>query len=208
VTGRSDKLSWGDRRFVNKAADEGKAEVAIAQLAAQRATSSEVKSFAQKLVDDHSKVNAELTSLASQKNVKVDTDDDKDRAYKRLNKKTGSEFDQEFVEHMIDEHEKDIKMFEKAANDAKDAEVRAFAAKHVDHLREHLQAAQSLRQTLMPTGRSDDSSGRSTPGGTTSPDLDRSSTGRGTSSGSSTDTTSGSSTGTSGSDTLKPRRSP
>jgi putative membrane protein len=180
MTGRettsSGRLSWGDRRFVQKAADGGHDELNLAQLAAQRATSSEVKSFAQKLVDDHTKVNSELMSLASQKNVKVDTDNDKDRTYKRLNKKSGSEFDQEFVEHMIDDHEKDIKMFEKAASDAKDPEVRAFASKHVSDLRAHLQQAEGLRQSLMPTGRMDDRSGRSTPGGTTSSGLSTSST--------------------------------
>ena len=201
MTGRSDKLSWGDRRFVNKAADEGKAELAIAQLAAQRATSSEVKNFAQKLVDDHSKVNSELTSLASQKNVKIDTDDDKDRAYKRLNKKSGAEFDQEFVEHMIDEHEKDIKMFEKAASDAKDPEVRAFASKHVGHFRDHLQTAQGLRQTLLPTGRSDESSGRTTSGS----GLGTSSTSSSSTSGT-TDTTSGASTDASRNDPSTTRR--
>ena len=175
TTGR-DKLSWGDRRFVTKAADSGQAEVQLAELAAQRATNPEVKSYAQKLVDDHTKVNSELMSLASQKNIKVDADDDQDRAYKRLNKKSGSEFDQEFVEHMIDEHEKDVKMFEKAASDAKDPELRSFASKHVSHLREHLQQAQNLRQSVMPTGRTDSSSGRSTSGGTTSSGLGTSST--------------------------------
>jgi len=160
----SGKLSWGDRRFVTKAADDGKDEVSLAQLAAQRASNTEVKNFAQKLVSDHQSVNSELTQIAGQKNVKIDTDDDKDRMYKRLSKKSGAEFDQEFVEHMIDEHEKDIKLFEKAASDAKDPDVKSFAAKHVDHLREHLQQAQGLRQTLMPTGRMDSSSGRSTSG--------------------------------------------
>lgn len=157
-----EKLSWGDRRFVTKAADGGQDEVQLAQLAAQRATNPDVRSFAQKLVDDHSKVNSELMSLATQKSVKVDMDSDKDRAYIRLNKKSGADFDQEFVEHMIDEHEKAIKLFEKASTDAKDAELRAFAASHVGHLREHLQQARDLRQTVMPTGRVDDSSGRST----------------------------------------------
>jgi putative membrane protein len=176
TTGR-DKLSWGDRRFVTKAADGGQSELALAELAAQRATNPEVKSFAQKLVTDHTKVNSELMSLASQKNVKVDVDDDKDRAYKRMNKKSGSEFDQEFVEHMIDEHEKDVKMFEKAASDAKDAEVRAFATKHVADLREHLQEAQNLRLSVMPTGRTDSSTtGRSTSGATTGSGLGTSST--------------------------------
>jgi putative membrane protein len=159
------KLGWGDRRFVTKAADSGMAELSLAQLAAQRATNSEVRSFAQKLVEDHSKVNSELMSMAGQKNVNLDKDDGKDRYYNRLSKKSGSEFDQEFVEHMIDEHEKDVKMFEKASTDARDPEVRAFASRHVSHLRDHLRQAQSLRQTVMPTGRMDDSSGRSTTGG-------------------------------------------
>lgn len=89
---------------------------------------------------------------------------------------------------MIDEHEKDIKQFEKAASDAKDTDVRSFASKHVADLRSHLQQAQNLRQSLMPTGRMDDSSGRSTPGGTTSTST-------------STTTPSSTTTDTSGSDT-------
>jgi len=160
------KLSWGDRRFVSKAAEGGMDEVNLAQLAAQRASNSEVRTFAQKLVDDHSKVNSELMQIASQKSVNVDKDNDQSRAYKRLAKKSGAEFDQEFVEHMIDDHERDIKMFEKASTDAKDPEVRSFAAKHVDHLRQHLQTAQNLRQTVMPTGRMEDSSGRTSPSST------------------------------------------
>jgi hypothetical protein len=79
TTSSKDKLSWGDRHFVTKAADGGKDEVAIAQLAANQASNSEVKSFAQKLVDDHTKVNEELTGIAQQKNVKLDNDEDHDR---------------------------------------------------------------------------------------------------------------------------------
>jgi len=220
----SDKLSWGDRRFVSKAAEEGHTEKQIAELAAQRATNPEVKSYAQKLVQDHSKVNSELKSIASQKNVDLDIDDDKDRAYKRLNKQSGSEFDQEFVEHMIDAHEKDIKMYEKAASDAKDSEIRSFASKHVASLREHLQQAQSLQQSLVPTGRTDGTSGRSTSGATTGSGLGTSSTdSRSTSGTSDTSGTTGSSSrdrsgsssssgtsGTSGtgssSDTTRPNR--
>jgi putative membrane protein len=221
-----DKLSWGDRRFVNKAADSGHSELQLAELAAQRATNPEVKNFAQKLVTGHTKVNSELKSLASQKGLTLDTDTDQDRTYKRLAKKSGAEFDQEFVEQMIDEHEKDVKMFEKASDDARDPEVRSFASKHVGHLREHLQQAQSLRQAVMPTGRMDDSSGRSTSGGatgspsTTSSGSTRSDTNYGTSgtsgtsssgtTGTGSSSTSGSSTtgsGTSsGSSTTQPRR--
>ncbi len=136
--------------------------MSLAQLAAQQATNPEVKSFAQMLTEDHIKVNSALTSMASQRQVELDKDDPKqDRTYRKLAKKTGSEFDQEFVEHMIEMHESDVKRFEKAAQDAKDPAVRSFASQHVNDLRQHLQKAQSLRQTIMPTGRDDSTSGSS-----------------------------------------------
>lgn len=164
----SGRLGWMDRRFVSKAADSGMEEVQLATLASQRATNTEVRSFAEKLLQDHQQVNSELKQIASSRNVKLDDDEGKDRAYKRLSKQSGSEFDREFVEHMIDEHEKDIKLFEKASTEARDQEVRSFASKNLAHLREHLQTAQSLRQSLMPTGREDDSSGRSSSGSSSS----------------------------------------
>lgn len=164
MTGRdsrsSGKLGWMEKRFVTKAADAGMTEMHLAKLATERATNPEVKSYAQMLVDDHQKVADELKTLASQKNVTLDADDlGSDRAHKRLSKKTGMDFDQEFVDHMVDMHESDVKMFEKAAEDAKDQDLRSFAAKHVGALRQHLQQAQSLRSSIMPTGRDSWSSG-------------------------------------------------
>lgn len=155
------KLSFTERRFVNKAADSNKEEIQIAQLAAQKATNAEVRSYAQSLVDAHSKVNTELLTLAGSKSVKLDQDDGRGITYRRLSNKTGAEFDQEFVEHMIDEHEDNVRMFEKAAADSKDADLRSFASSHVAALREHLQKAQALRASTMPTGRDSDYSGRS-----------------------------------------------
>jgi putative membrane protein len=204
-TGRdSTKVGWGDRRFVTKAADAGQSELQLAQLAAERASNAEVRAYAQKLVEDHSKVNSELTTLAGQKNVQLDTDDDQSRAYKRLSKKSGTEFDQEFVEHMVDEHDKDVKMFEKASTDAKDPEIRAFASRHVEHLREHLVKAQNLQQTVMPTGRMDESSGRSTIGGSPGTGVGGATATDGTITSPSTDTTGTTSPSTSTPDTTSP----
>jgi putative membrane protein len=165
MTGResSGKLGWMERRWVNKVADSGTTELNLAKLATEKASNPEVKSFAQKLVDDHTKVQDELKSLASQKNVELDVEDlGSDRAHKRLSKKSGMEFDQEFVEQMVDMHEADVKLFEKAASDGKDPALKSFAAKHVDHLRQHLQQAESLRSTIVPTGRMNDDNAAAT----------------------------------------------
>jgi len=151
----TDKLSWSDRRFVNKTAEGNQDEVQLARLAAERTTNIEVRNFAQKIVSDHTSMASELTAIASAKNVKLDSDTDQTREYKRLSKKSGPDFDHEFVDHMIDEHENDIKAFEKAAKDAKDAEVRSFASKHLADLRQHLATAQNLEFAILPTGRTD-----------------------------------------------------
>ncbi|HVS53635.1 MAG TPA: DUF4142 domain-containing protein [Opitutaceae bacterium] len=155
-----DKLSWSDRRFVNKTAEGNQDEVQIAQLAAQRASNPDVRDFAQKLVSDHTNMGSELSSLASTKNVKLDKDNGQTREYKRLSNKSGADFDREFVDHMVDEHEKDIKDFEKASTDAKDTELRDFASKHLADLRQHLAMAQNLQRSTAPTGRNDHSSGK------------------------------------------------
>src|SRR5262245_53796686 len=58
-----------DQKFVADAAKDGTAEVELASLAAEKATSSEVKQFAQRMTGDHSKANDELKSLAQSKNI-------------------------------------------------------------------------------------------------------------------------------------------
>lgn len=64
-------LSAGDRTFIMKVAKEGQQEVSTAQMAADKATDSQVKAFAQKLVSDHTQANQELMQLAQQKGVNV-----------------------------------------------------------------------------------------------------------------------------------------
>ncbi len=159
---KGEKLSMGDKHFITKTADDGQAEVQLAQLAADKATSSDVRSFAQKLVTDHTAVNQELATLAANKGVTLDNKGDKkDHTYNSLSKKSGMEFDRDFVDHMVSEHEKEIKAFNKVAKDAKDEDVRAFASKHVADLQNHLQIAQGLKASVQPTGRMDKNSGRS-----------------------------------------------
>jgi putative membrane protein len=69
VTRGQAKLSGSDQRFVREAAEGGMAEVALGRLALERASSDEVKKFAQRLLDDHSRANQELARLARAKGV-------------------------------------------------------------------------------------------------------------------------------------------
>ena len=69
-----DHSEWKGRKltnaeFVHKAALCGMKEVRAAQLAAERATSSDVKAFAAKLVTDHQQANDRLSEIARRKGI-------------------------------------------------------------------------------------------------------------------------------------------
>jgi putative membrane protein len=68
-TTSGDQLKWGEKRFVKKVAEGGQLEIALAQLAADRATNADVKSFAQQLVNDHQEMSQKLEQLAQSKGL-------------------------------------------------------------------------------------------------------------------------------------------
>src|SRR5439155_12293915 len=107
-------LSDKDKDFVTDAGKGGKAEVELSQDAVSHATNASVKSFAQKLIDDHTKANDELASIATSKGVTIPSEiqGKMKEAKERLLKLTGKSFDQAYVKQMVDDHTSTIKMFE------------------------------------------------------------------------------------------------
>ena len=70
-TGSGSSLSDKDKTFMKKAAKGGMMEVAMGQVAEQKAQSEDVKSFGKRMVTDHSKANDELKSIASKKGFQL-----------------------------------------------------------------------------------------------------------------------------------------
>jgi putative membrane protein len=136
-----------DKDFVTDAGKGGKAEVELAQDALTHAANADVKAFAQKLVDDHTKANQELTQIASTKGVTIPSEimGKMKEAKERLMKLTGKNFDQAFIKQMVDDHTDTIKMFEDESKVAVDADVKSFIDKTLPTLREHLSRAKELQ---------------------------------------------------------------
>jgi len=139
-----------DRTFVTKAAQGGLAEVELGNLAAQKASSDEVKRFGQHMVDDHTKANDELKSIAAAKGETVPGSiDAKDMALKNhLSSLTGAAFDKAYMEDMVKDHKADVAEFQKEADHGTDPEVKAFAQKTLPTLQQHLQMAQDTLNNL------------------------------------------------------------
>ncbi len=146
---KDDKFARGDRKFIQEAAQSGMFEVQAAQLASVKARDPSVKSFAGMLVDQRAAANNELVQLANSKKVELPAAPTHAMLLEveSLAKRTGKEFDQEFVRNVgIKAQEKDIKKFEKARMYVKDAELRAWIDKTMPTLLLHLAQAQKLPQ--------------------------------------------------------------
>jgi putative membrane protein len=136
-----------DSNFATKAAQGGLAEVQLGNLAKDKASSADVKSFGERMVTDHTKANDELKSIAGKAGITLPTSmDAKSQAtYDRLSKLSGAAFDREYMKDMVSDHKTDVNEFKREAAHGTDPELKAFASKTLPTLEEHLKLAETVQ---------------------------------------------------------------
>lgn len=129
-----------DTKFMTKAASGGMLEVQLGKAVAPNAMSPQVKMIAERMITDHTKINEELKAMAAKMNVTLPTTlgNDAESVYKDVTGKKGIAMEKEYVDKMESDHKEDVKDFEEASTKAASPELRAFAAKTLPTLREHL----------------------------------------------------------------------
>lgn len=139
-------LSASDRQFLTKAGQDSRAEVELGELASQRAEKAQVKQFGQRMVEDHTQINKELQELAAQKGLTLPQDigEDNSKVKADLSKLSGAAFDKAYMNHMIADHTKDVSLFQRQSQQGNDPDLKAWAAKTLPTLQEHLQLARSI----------------------------------------------------------------
>jgi putative membrane protein len=136
--------------FLQRAAEGQQAEIALGQLASERAGDKQVKQFGAQMIEDHRKAGAEIRQLASKEGVVLPTEltvkhKDKQEQFSRL---SGSEFDRAYIGYMLRDHRKDVKEFERHAKAIKDPEVLHWAEGTLPLLKEHLRQAQKIASAI------------------------------------------------------------
>jgi putative membrane protein len=125
-----------DTDFLRRARQTNHAELALGQLALQRAGSDEVKQMARKMVDRHTELEAQLAALARARGVAdppVSSPEDQ-ATYDRLAGLSGAEFDGAFKKVVGDIHTQELAMHRAELKDGSDAELKAFAQGRVTAL--------------------------------------------------------------------------
>ena len=131
--------------FVTKAAQTGMAEVELGKLALSKSQDPEVRSFAQRMVQDHGKANKELASIAKAQGIDAPKklDAEHQSMVDELKSKNGTDFDRMYSHHMNMGHSDAIDLFEKETRSG-DAALAGFAQKTLPTLKEHKQLAEQL----------------------------------------------------------------
>ncbi len=137
--------------FAMKAARSGHAEVALGKLAQSRSTNAGLRAAARKIELDHNSAGDELKKVAAGKHWALPGDADLGAegsdAFKHLKTLKGAEFDTAWIEHMINDHEKDVALFV-AETKSSDAEIRAFAERTLPVIQSHLEMVRRLKELL------------------------------------------------------------
>lgn len=136
-----------DPQFITAAVGNGRYEIQASRMAMYRAASPQVRSYAQMLVDHHTRTHKELRALARDRGLRLPgvLPRGKYARLGRLASATDGEFDRIYIGLVgIEDHQADIALFERASREASDPELRAWAGKTLPTLRSHLEAARSL----------------------------------------------------------------
>jgi putative membrane protein len=139
-----------DKDFVMKAAEAGLLEIKAAQLALKTSSNAEIKSFAEGMINDHGKANAELQAIAKTKAMtpRSTLSSTSEQKLKALSKKQGVEFDKAYAQAMVRDHQEAVELFKTESNSGKDAELKQWAAEKLPTLEHHLSMARELTNSI------------------------------------------------------------
>lgn len=162
-------LSRADQNLIKDMAQANLTEIQAGKLAQQKTRNEQVRKFAQKMIDDHTKALQEVQQLAQSKGVDLPTEPDWQhrKMAERLGALSGDAFDRRYMSQAgVDDHKQTHKLLERVQSRARDADIKALASKMMPTVEQHLNEGQQLNAAR---GRStgETSSGASGTGGTT-----------------------------------------
>jgi putative membrane protein len=125
-------LSAKDKTFMKEAAKGGQMEVDMGKMAQGKGKNAEVKKIGGTMIADHTKANNELMAIAKKKGVDLSKEKPPKHSMNDAN------FDKEYIDMMVKDHEKDLAEFQTEAKNGSDADVKAFASKTSEVIKKHL----------------------------------------------------------------------
>jgi len=144
-----------DRTFIRRIAQGLRFKLAAETLALSRSPNRTVRQFVQRLIRDHSRELAQLSTLANRLGISLpdDPDDDQSEQLEQLSGLIGPTFQRAFLRAEIRDHMSDLRDFTEQSFEGRNATVRAFATNQIPEVSEHIEEATNLLNILRPRRR-------------------------------------------------------
>lgn len=141
-------VSSSDQTFATKLATGSTNEVALSQLADTRSGSADVKSFAQMMIQDHGKLNSQLSDLCQRRGVDISAAIQKgqEKGVSHLSDKQGQDFDKAYLKVMVKGHKATLELLQDEIQNSKDSDFVSLANQALPVVKHHLDMAEQLEQ--------------------------------------------------------------
>ncbi len=164
----SAKFSDRDEKMVKQIAESHLAEINAGKLAQDKASSTEVKNFAKKMVDDHTKALDDLKQLAQSKGVTLPSEPSRQQMSeeKKLQALSGDKFDRQYLQQSGDRaHKETHRLLQRVASRAEDSDLKNYASKAIGTVETHQQMAKETTRNLKSTSEGKSGGGKESSGG-------------------------------------------
>jgi putative membrane protein len=154
----SPKNDWTDAQILAFAASANAGEVQEGQLAEKKATNPAVKNFAKLMVTDHTKMLADTRALEKKLAITADSSKDEvkdlnkhgqDELKDLTNKKAGKDWDEDYIEKQVDDHQKVLDKLNDATQSAKSADLKNALNESIAKVQGHLTQAKAIKDNTL-----------------------------------------------------------
>jgi putative membrane protein len=152
------RSGWTEPSILGYAGAANNGEIELGQLGAKKATNAKVKAYARELVAEHRTMLAEGKSLASKISATADTAADnvrdlmnhaRDEVKDLTDKAAGADWDKDFINKMIDDHQKVLDKLQDAAKNTTNTDLRTALEKATGKVQQHLTKAQDIKANVL-----------------------------------------------------------
>ncbi len=141
-------LSQQDEHFLRQAAQGGEYELAISRLAAQRASSEQLKAYAQQVISDHLQMNTRLQRLAQNNGLTLPNGmtNAQQAEVSDLRQLRGAAFDRAYLQDMAQVNSRDRQDEQQAMAATQNPTLQSLARQLQASDQRHQQEARKIRQ--------------------------------------------------------------
>jgi putative membrane protein len=143
----------GAEDFVKTASMANEFEIESSRLALDKSQNTDVRRFAQQMIDDHEKAGKDLQAAVQEATVSPESvtqalDDKHQKIMGELREASGKDFNEKYVKVQTKAHKDAVSLFKHYSKDGEDKTLKEFASKTLPTLERHLTHVKEVKKSL------------------------------------------------------------